>query len=125
MTTISANLQAVRQRIDAAARRAGRNPDSITLVAVSKTRSAADVRAAVDAGQRAFGENYVQEGVAKAHELAPLSLDWHFIGPLQANKTRPVAETFAWVHSVDRLRVAERLSAQRPAGLPPLQILLQ
>ena len=125
MTTISANLQAVRQRIDAAAHLAGRDPASIALVAVSKTRSAVEVRQAAAAGQLAFGENYVQEGLAKARELCALSLEWHFIGPLQTNKTRSVAETFAWVHSVDRLRVAERLSAQRPPDLPPLQICLQ
>lgn len=123
MTTIPANLQAVRQRIDAAARRAGRNSDGITLVAVSKTRAALEVQAAAAAGQTRFGENYVPEGVAKARELP--SLEWHFIGPLQANKTRAVAENFAWVHSVDRLRIAERLSGQRSATLPPLQVCLQ
>jgi len=125
MTTISANLQAVLARIDAAARKFGRNPDDISLLAVSKTWPASDVRAAADAGQRAFGENYVQEGVDKTVVLAALALTWHFIGPLQSNKTRRVAETFDWVHSVERLKIAERLSEQRPDTLPPLQICLQ
>ena len=125
MTTISANLQAVLKRIDDAARKFGRNPDDISLLAVSKTWPASDVREAVDAGQRAFGENYVQEGVEKSVELASLGLIWHFIGPLQSNKTRRVAETFDWVHSVDRLKIAERLAEQRPDSLPPLQICLQ
>lgn len=125
MTTISANLQAVIARIDAAARRFGRNPDGISLLAVSKTWPASDVHAAALAGQRSFGENYVQEGVSKARSLASLGLDWHFIGPLQSNKTRPVAETFAWVHSVDRLKTAERLSEQRPVSLPALQVCIQ
>jgi PLP dependent protein len=125
MTTISANLQAVLARIDTAARKFGRNPDDISLLAVSKTWPAVDVRAAVDAGQRAFGENYVQEGVDKTVELADLGLNWHFIGPLQSNKTRRVAERFDWVHSVERLKIAERLSEQRPDILPPLQICLQ
>ena len=125
MTTISAKLQAVIARIDKAARQSGRNPDEITLLAVSKTWPAAAVREAAVAGQRAFGENYVQEGVDKAVELAALQLQWHFIGPLQSNKTRAVAETFDWVHAVDRLKIAQRLSAQRPEALPPLQICLQ
>jgi len=125
MTTISANLQAVLARIGTAARKFGRNPDDISLLAVSKTWPAVDVRAAVDAGQRAFGENYVQEGVDKTVELADLGLNWHFIGPLQSNKTRRVAERFDWVHSVERLKIAERLSEQRPDTLPPLQICLQ
>ena len=125
MTTISANLQAVIARIEDAARRFGRNPDGISLLAVSKTWPASDVREAALAGQRSFGENYVQEGVSKALSLASLNLDWHFIGPLQSNKTRPVAETFAWVHSVDRLKIAERLSEQRPESLPALQVCIQ
>ncbi|MFT3848940.1 MAG: YggS family pyridoxal phosphate-dependent enzyme [Propionivibrio sp.] len=125
MTTISANLQAVIARIDAAARRFGRNPDGISLLAVSKTWPASDVREAAQAGQGSFGENYVQEGVSKAEALASLGLDWHFIGPLQSNKTRTVAETFGWVHSVDRLKIAERLSEQRPDGLPALQVCIQ
>jgi len=125
MTTIPANLQAVHARIDAAARNSGRNPDAIRLLAVSKTWPAAAVREAAAAGQRAFGENYVQEGVEKIAALAALGLEWHFIGPLQSNKTRVVAAAFDWVHSVDRLKIAERLSEQRPAGLPPLQVCLQ
>ncbi|MBW7902072.1 MAG: YggS family pyridoxal phosphate-dependent enzyme [Rhodocyclaceae bacterium] len=125
MTSISAKLQAVRRRIDAAARAAGRDPAGVSLLAVSKTWPADDVRTAAAAGQRAFGENYVQEGCAKAAELAPLGLAWHFIGPLQSNKTRPVAEAFDWVHSVDRLKIAERLSAQRPAAKGPLAVCLQ
>ena len=125
MTTISANLQAVRERIAAAARKCGRQPDEIALLAVGKGWPASALREAVAAGQRAFGENYVQEGLAKVAELAPLQIEWHFIGPLQSNKTRAVAECFAWVHSIDRLKIAERLSEQRPAGLPPLQVCLQ
>ena len=125
MTTISANLQAVHARIAAAAEKCGRNPDDISLLAVSKTWPAVDVREAATAGQHAFGENYVQEGVAKALELAPLGLTWHFIGPLQSNKTRSVAENFAWVHSIDRLKIAQRLSEQRPSALSALQVCLQ
>ena len=125
MTSIAANLQAVRARIAAACAAAGRPVDSVQLLAVSKTWPAAGVREAAAAGQRAFGENYVQEAVDKAAELAALQLDWHFIGPLQSNKTRPVAEGFAWVHSVDRLKIAERLAAQRPPQLPPLQVCVQ
>lgn len=125
MTSIAANLQAVRARIAAACAAAGRPVDAVQLLAVSKTWPAAGVREAAAAGQRAFGENYVQEAVDKAAELTGLQLDWHFIGPLQSNKTRPVAEGFAWVHSVDRLKVAERLAAQRPPGMPPLQACIQ
>lgn len=125
MTTISAKLQAVIARIDESARKFGRNPDEITLLAVSKTWPASAVREAAAAGQRLFGENYVQEGVDKATELAALGLQWHFIGPLQSNKTRAVAEVFDWVHSVDRLKIAQRLSEQRPESLPPLQLCLQ
>lgn len=125
MTTISANLQAVIARIDAASRKFGRNPDDISLLAVSKLWPASDVREAAAAGQKAFGENYVQEGVEKASELRALGLEWHFIGPLQSNKTRTVAETFDWVHSIDRLKIAERLSEQRPDSLPSLQVCLQ
>jgi pyridoxal phosphate enzyme (YggS family) len=125
MTTISANLQAVLARIKAAALKTGRNPEEISLLAVSKTWPASDVRDAAAAGQKAFGENYVQEGIEKAAELRSLDLVWHFIGPLQSNKTRLVAETFDWVHSIDRLKIAERLSEQRPDALPPLQVCLQ
>lgn len=129
MTTISANLQAVRHRIDAAAQAAGRPVDAVQLLAVSKTQPAAAVVAAAASGQRAFGENYVQEGVDKIAALRlshpGLALQWHFIGPLQSNKSRQVAEHFDWVHSIDRLKIAERLSAQRPADLPPLQVCVQ
>jgi pyridoxal phosphate enzyme (YggS family) len=125
MTSIAANLQAVRARIAAACVAAGRPAGSVQLLAVSKTWPAASVREAAIEGQRAFGENYVQEAVDKAAGLSALQLDWHFIGPLQSNKTRPVAENFAWVHSVERLKIAERLAAQRPPHLPPLQVCVQ
>jgi len=125
MTSISTNLQAVRARIRAAAQACGRRPEEVTLVAVSKTWPAAAVREAAAAGQRAFGENYVQEGCAKAEALAELGLEWHFIGPLQSNKTRLVASYFDWVHSVDRLKIAERLSAQRDIHRPPLNVCIQ
>ncbi|MBW0449843.1 YggS family pyridoxal phosphate-dependent enzyme [bacterium M00.F.Ca.ET.228.01.1.1] len=121
------NLEAVQQRIAMAAHVAGRDARSIALLAVSKTFPAEDVRAAHAAGQRAFGENYVQEALTKIEALGDLraSLEWHFIGPLQSNKTRPVAEHFDWVHSVDRLKIAQRLSEQRPEHLPPLNVCLQ
>lgn len=125
MTPISANLQAVHARIAAAARAAGRDEKDVSLLAVSKTWPAEYVRLAADAGQHAFGENYVQEGVAKVAELESLGLEWHFIGPLQSNKTRPVAEHFDWVHSIERMKIAERLSEQRPAGKVPLNVCLQ
>lgn len=125
MTTISINLQAVRNRISAACAAAGRPADAVQLLAVSKTWPAACVREAAACGQGAFGENYVQEGIEKIAELADLNLEWHFIGPLQSNKTREVAENFAWVHSVERIKIAERLAAQRPAHLPPLQVCIQ
>lgn len=125
MTPIPANLQAVHARIAAACKAVGRAPQETHLLAVSKTWPAADVREAARCGQRAFGENYVQEGVAKMDALADLDLEWHFIGPLQSNKTRQVAEHFAWVHTIDRLKIAERLSAQRPEHLPPLQVCVQ
>ncbi|CAB3774214.1 YggS family pyridoxal phosphate-dependent enzyme [Paraburkholderia humisilvae] len=121
------NLDAVRERIAFAARAAGRDPRSITLLAVSKTFPSEDIRAAHLAGQRAFGENYVQEALTKLDALTDLrdSIEWHFIGPLQSNKTRPVAERFDWVHSVDRLKIAQRLAEQRPEGLPPLNVCIQ
>lgn len=125
MTTISANLQAVKRRIIDACSAAGRDPGAVHLLAVSKTFPAAAIREAHAAGQRAFGESYVQEALAKQAELAGLDLEWHFIGPLQSNKTKTVAIHFAWVHSVDRLKIAERLSMQRPAGLPPLEVCVQ
>jgi PLP dependent protein len=125
MSAIASNLQAVKARIAEAARAAGRMPESIQLLAVSKTKPLDDVLAAVAAGQTAFGENYVQEGADKAIATVNRELIWHFIGPLQSNKTRMVAEHFAWVHSIERLKIAERLSAQRPASLPPLQVCVQ
>lgn len=126
MTTIAARLQAVTQRIEAAARAAGRAPESVALVAVSKTFPAAAVAEAHAAGQRAFGENYLQEALAKIQALAGLDgLEWHFIGPIQSNKTRAIAENFSWVHGVDRQKIAERLAQARPAGMPPLQVCLQ
>jgi pyridoxal phosphate enzyme (YggS family) len=125
MTTVGERLQAVLGRIEAAARAAGRDPAAVRLVAVSKTFAPRELRAAWTAGQRAFGENYVQEALDKMGELADLDIEWHFIGPIQANKTRPIAERFHWVHSVDRLKIARRLSEARPAALPPLQICLQ
>lgn len=125
MTTISTNLQAVRRRIADAARKAGRQAEEIRLLAVSKTVPPERIREAVAAGQRAFGENYAQEGIAKMAALAATGLEWHFIGPLQSNKTRPVAEHFDWVHSVERLKVAERLSVARGTVRPPLQVCVQ
>jgi pyridoxal phosphate enzyme (YggS family) len=127
MTDIARHLEAVQQRIASAAHSAGRDPHSVELLAVSKTFPADAVREAHAAGQRAFGENYVQEAIAKIDALADLRthLEWHFIGPLQSNKTRPVAERFDWVHSVDRLKIAQRLSEQRPDALPPLNVCLQ
>jgi len=118
-------LQAVLARIDAAAARAGRDPASVRLLAVSKQHPAAAVAAAAAAGQREFGENYVQEGVAKIAALGDQPLTWHFIGQLQSNKTREVAAHFQWVHTLDRERIATRLDAQRPHHAAPLEVLLQ
>ncbi|HEY1104367.1 MAG TPA: YggS family pyridoxal phosphate-dependent enzyme [Burkholderiaceae bacterium] len=125
MTMIAAKLQQVHARIEAACAAAGRPSGSARLLAVSKTFGAPEVRAAAAAGQRAFGENYVQEGVEKITALQDLSLQWHMIGPVQGNKTRLVASHFDWVHSIDRLKTAERLAAQRPAQRPPLQVCIQ
>ncbi len=129
MSLISHNLQAVQTHIAAAAQAALRAPQTVTLLAVSKTFGPEAVIEAVDAGQRAFGENYLQEALDKmvaVRALRPeLALEWHFIGPIQSNKTRPIAEHFDWVHSVDREKIAQRLSEQRPAHLPPLNICLQ
>ena len=124
-TSVSANLAQVRKRIELACLAAGRPANAVHLLAVSKTMPAQAVRDAYAAGQVAFGENYIQEGVDKIASLADLPLEWHCIGPIQSNKTKLVAENFAWVHSIDRLKIAERLSAQRPANLPALQICLQ
>jgi PLP dependent protein len=129
MDRIAANLQGVRSQIENACAAASRRCGEVTLLAVSKTFSADDVAMAVDAGQREFGENYVQEGVDKISQLKLLRphapLVWHCIGPLQSNKTRLVAEHFDWVHTVDRLKTAQRLSAQRPPNLPDLQVCIQ
>ncbi|WP_395704327.1 YggS family pyridoxal phosphate-dependent enzyme [Aquabacterium sp.] len=127
MQSVATKLQQLRERISAACATAGRPVQTVTLLAVSKTFGPEAVREAAAAGQRAFGENYVQEALEKIHALQDFSppLAWHLIGPLQSNKTRVVAEAFDWVHSVDRLKIAQRLSEQRPAHLPPLQLCLQ
>jgi pyridoxal phosphate enzyme (YggS family) len=127
MAMIADNLERVRARIATACRDAGRDVRSVTLLVVSKRFGPQAVREAFAAGARAFGENHVQEAIAKMDALVDLSgqIEWHLVGPLQSNKTRVVAERFDWVHSVDRLRTAERLSAQRPASLPPLSVCLQ
>ena len=127
MNSVIGKLQTVLSRIAQACAAAGRPVDSVTLLAVSKTFGADAVREAFAAGQREFGENYVQEALDKITALSDLrtQVEWHLIGPLQRNKTRPVAEAFDWVHSVDRLKIAQRLSEQRPAELPPLQLCLQ
>lgn len=127
MGSIGSNLQEVQRRIATTCEHEGRGANEVTLLAVSKTFPAEAVREAHAAGQRAFGENYVQEALDKIATLADLrsQLEWHLIGPLQSNKTRPVAEAFDWVHTVDRLKIAQRLSEQRPAWLPPLQLCLQ
>ena len=125
MSTIADNIAEVEARIRAAALAVQRDVTGIHLLAVSKTKPAAALREAYAAGIRDFGENYLQEARAKQVELADLPLCWHFIGPIQSNKTRDIAEHFAWVHSVDRLKIAQRLSEQRPANLPPLNICIQ
>ncbi|MBV4453210.1 MULTISPECIES: YggS family pyridoxal phosphate-dependent enzyme [Pseudomonas] len=125
MSTIADNIGLVSQRIRAAADAVQRDANSIHLLAVSKTKPAEAVREAYAAGICDFGENYLQEALGKQAELTDLPLSWHFIGPIQSNKTRAIAENFAWVHSVDRLKIAERLSEQRPADLPPLNICIQ
>jgi pyridoxal phosphate enzyme (YggS family) len=127
--TLAASLAAVRARIASAALTAGRDPATITLLAISKTVEAARLAEALAAGQRAFGENYVQEALPKMASLAAAGgnadAEWHFTGPIQSNKTAAIAAHFAWAHGVDRLKIAERLSAQRPANLPPLQVCVQ
>ncbi|MBV6659942.1 YggS family pyridoxal phosphate-dependent enzyme [Pseudomonas yamanorum] len=125
MSTIADNISLVSERIRAAAQASQRDADSVHLLAVSKTKPAQAVREAYAAGMREFGENYLQEALGKQAELTDLPLSWHFIGPIQSNKTRAIAENFAWVHSVDRLKIAQRLSEQRPADLPPLNICIQ
>lgn len=121
----SQSAQAVQERIAEACRSVGRSVDSVTLLAVSKGQSVAAIDSAARAGIEHFGENFLQESLPKIEVLAGRELTWHFIGRLQANKTRPVAENFAWVHGVDRLKIAERLSAQRPYHAPPLNVCLQ
>jgi pyridoxal phosphate enzyme (YggS family) len=129
MSTIAHKLQAVDATIYAASKASGRDPTQVKLLAVSKTFPAEAVLEAVAAGQHAFGENYLQEALDKiaavAAALPSEQVEWHFIGPIQSNKTRPIAASFAWVHTVERLKIAQRLSEQRPAGLPPLNICLQ
>jgi len=118
-------MQAIRRNIDEAARNAGCAPDAVSLLAVSKTHSCALIRQAFEAGQRCFGENYVQEALDKISALADLPVEWHFIGPIQSNKTRPIAEHFDWVHGVDRLKIAQRLNEARPLELAPLNVCIQ
>ena len=125
MTTIATNLQAVRLRIARACKEQHREPSEVTLLAVGKTFAPTAIREAAEAGQREFGENYVQEALAKQDALRNLGLIWHFIGPLQSNKTRPIAQSFHWVHSLDREKIARRLSDARPATLPPLQVCIE
>lgn len=129
MSLISNNLQVVRADLAAAAQKVGRDPQQICLLAVSKTFPAEAVVDAANAGQRSFGENYLQEAIDKMQAvrilLPEIVLDWHFVGPIQSNKTRQIAENFSWVHSVDREKIAQRLSQQRPANLPPLNVCLQ
>ena len=123
--SVSERLQAVQARIADAARVAGRAPGSIRLIAVSKTFPADDITALSAAGQRDFGESYLQEAEAKIETLGDAGVVWHFIGPIQSNKTRAIAEHFDWVHSIERTKIAERLATQRPARLPPLDVCLQ
>jgi len=124
-SNVADNIAKVRERIGRACRASGRAESAVTLIAVSKTRAPAAIRAANAAGITDIGENYCQEALEKIAALADLPLTWHFIGPLQSNKTRAIAEHFAWVHSVDRLKLAQRLAAQRPPQLPPLNICVQ
>lgn len=125
MSTLADNLSAISARITSAAQAAGRDPASVQLLAVSKTKPASAIREIHAAGVRDVGENYLQEALTKQQALSDLPLIWHFIGPIQSNKTKAIAEHFDWVHSVDRLKIAQRLSEQRPAGLAPLNICLQ
>lgn len=125
MSSIAENLNQVRQQIKSASEKANRDSSEVTLLAVSKTRPSDDLRKAYAEGQRDFGENYLQESLEKITELNDLNICWHFIGPLQSNKTKAVAENFDWMHTVDRLKIAQRLSTQRPDNLPPLKICIQ
>jgi hypothetical protein len=125
MDAITAKLQAIKTRISRAAAKSGRDAKDITLVAVSKTFGGTAIRAAYDAGQRAFGESYLQEALTKTAGLADLPLEWHFVGPIQSNKTRAIAETFDWIHSIDREKIATRLSAARPTARSALQVCIE
>lgn len=125
MTTIAVNLQAVHERIARAAQAAGRRAADVRLIAVGKTFPAGEIAAAHAQGQLAFGENHVQEAMEKIARLAHLPLEWHFIGPIQSNKTRAIAEHFQWVHGIDREKIAVRLNAARPLALPPLDVCIQ
>ena len=125
MSRITNNLMRVKQRLELAAQASNREPEEIELLAVSKTKPATDIAAAYQAGQRHFGESYCQEALKKQQALGAFDITWHFIGPVQSNKTKTLAAHFDWVHSVDSLKIAQRLSAQRPRALPPLNICLQ
>lgn len=125
MSSVADNIAATLRRIRSAEQTAGRASDSVQLLAVSKTKPAALLREAYQAGQRSFGENYLQDALPKIAELAELDICWHFIGPLQSNKTRSVAEHFDWFHSLDRLKIAQRLSSQRPDDRSPLNVCIQ
>lgn len=125
MQSLSSKLLAIQQQIEQCAAASGRPAAEIGLLAVSKTQPANQLQAAYDAGQRAFGENYLQEALAKMNTLSNLDIEWHFIGPIQSNKTRDISENFDWVHTVDRLKIADRLNKQRPEGMAPLKVCLQ
>jgi len=125
MNNMEKNLNGIHARIASAANASGRTTDSIMLLAVSKKKPASDIRLAYECGQRDFGENYLQEALQKMQELQGLDINWHFIGAIQSNKTRSIAEAFDWVHCVDRLKIATRLSEQRPATMAPLNICIQ
>tara|TARA_B110000046_G_scaffold186044_1_gene231815 strand:+ start:30722 stop:31417 length:696 start_codon:yes stop_codon:yes gene_type:complete len=125
MPTIKNNISSIQIRLQQAASEAGRTPNAVLLLAVSKTRNSAQISEALESGLTSFGENYLQEAIEKIDQLSATNLDWHFIGPLQSNKTRLAAEYFSWVHSVDRLKIAQRLSAQRPTTMAPLNLCLQ
>lgn len=125
MQNIEKNLASIHESIEQAASRYGRDKQSISLLAVSKRKPESDIRLAWQAGQKAFGENYLQEALQKKQDLTDLDIEWHFIGAIQSNKTRPIAEEFDWVHCIDRAKIARRLSEQRPAGKPPLNICIQ
>ena len=125
MENIEKNLTRIRAQIEAAAQRYERDPDSVLLLAVSKKKPAGDVRRAYDFGQKEFGENFLQEAQGKMQALQDLDICWHFIGAIQSNKTRPIAQAFDWAHCIDRIKIARRLSDQRPPSLPPLNVCIQ